>query len=114
MAAGIEKRHREAEKIYVILDNARYDRSKLVREYVQGSKVELLFLPAYAPNLNLIERLWKFFKKRVLANQYYESYLDFKKACMAFFRNNKRYKPELESLLVDNFQIIRPQPSLCF
>ena len=47
--------------IYVICDNARYYRSKAVKEYLKDSRIKLVFLPPYAPNLNLIERLWKFF-----------------------------------------------------
>jgi len=48
--------------IYVICDNARYYRSKAVREYLKTSRIELVFLPPYSPNLNHIEQLWKFFK----------------------------------------------------
>lgn len=103
----LEARHPEAAKIYVILDNARYYRSNLVKEYTQTSRIEMVFLPAYAPNLNLIERLWKFFKKKVLANRYYESYFDFRRACLAFFRKLPKLKPELDTLLTDNFQIVR-------
>ncbi|NOT80309.1 MAG: hypothetical protein HOP07_15040 [Bacteriovoracaceae bacterium] len=44
-----------------------------------------MFLPAYSPNLNPIERLWKFFKKKVLYNQYYEKFKDFKLICASFF-----------------------------
>jgi hypothetical protein len=48
--------------IYVICDNAPCYRAKTVPEYLQTSRIKLVFPPAYAPNLNLIERLWKFFK----------------------------------------------------
>ena len=104
----LEALHPKAEKIYVILDNARYNRSVLVREHAQSSKIELLFLPPYAPNLNLIERLWKFFKKKVLANRYYESFLDFQKACRTFFKNIDQFQPGLSTLLRDKFQILDP------
>ena len=92
--------------IYVICDNARYYRSKVVQEYLQNSRIKLVFLPAYAPNLNLIERLWKFFKKQVLYNRYYETFGDFRAACEDFFDNPKRYRAELRSLLTENFAII--------
>jgi len=108
LLSELELKHPEAEQIYVILDNARYYRSTLVQEYIEDSKIALLFLPPYAPNLNLIERLWKFFKKKVLANRYYESYLEFKKTCKAFFRKLPKFQDELDSLLTDNFQIINP------
>jgi transposase len=102
----IELKHTEAENIYVICDNARYYRSRKVKEYLETSKVELKFLPPYSPNLNLIERLWKYFHKIVLYNKYYETYHEFQKACKSFFRNIKRHKKDLASLLTENFQII--------
>ena len=104
----LERLHRKAKKIYVICDNARYYRSQLVQEYLLSSRIEILFLPPYSPNLNPIERLWKFFKKKVLANRYYESFLEFQEVCSMFFKNISHYKSELQSLLTDNFQIIRP------
>jgi len=48
--------------LYVICDNARYYRSRAVQAFLEGSRIQLIFLPAYAPNLNVIERLWHFFK----------------------------------------------------
>jgi transposase len=102
----IELKHTEAENIYVICDNAGYYRSRKVTEYLETSKVELKFLPPYSPNLNLIERLWKYFHKIVLYNKYYETYHEFQKACKSFFKNIKRYKKDLASLLTENFQII--------
>jgi transposase len=106
--ATLEQQHQDAENIYVILDNAGYYRNRLVTHYVANSKIRLLYLPPYAPNLNLIERLWKFFKKKVSSNRYYEKFRDFKKAVLAFFRNIKNYEQELSTLLVDNFEIVRP------
>jgi len=104
----LEELHPKAQKIHVILDNARYNRSILVREHVENSKIELMFLPPYAPNLNLIERLWKYFKKKILANRYYESFLEFKGAVHSFFHNIDKFQPELQTLLRDKFQIIDP------
>ena len=102
----VELRHPEAEVIYTICDNARYYRSKKVKEYLGRSKIELVFLPPYSPNLNLIERLWKYFHKIVLYNKYYETYHEFQKVCKSFFKNIKRYKKDLASLLTENLQII--------
>lgn len=62
--AELEQVNPLATRIYVICDNARYYRSKAVQEYLKTSRIKLVFLPPYAPNLNLIERLWKLFKKR--------------------------------------------------
>ena len=102
----IEAQNPEAQKLYIICDNAHYYRPKIVKEYLSDSKIELIFLPPYAPNLNLIERYWKFFKKKVLYARYYENFALFKEACDAFFSAANRYRTELPSLLTDNFQII--------
>ena len=103
--AKIEAKHPDAETIYIIVDNARYYRSCLLKEHVEGTKIKLIFLPPYSPNLNLIERYWKFFKKKVLNNRYYETFDEFKQACKSFFRKRKKYLPELQTLLTENFHI---------
>jgi transposase len=102
----IEQRHPRAGKIYVFCDNARYYRSRLVRGYLEGSKVEIVFLPAYSPNLNLIERLWKYFRKQILYNRYYEKFCQFMNACREFFDTLKSHRKPLRQLLTENFQII--------
>lgn len=63
-----------------MLDTARYQRCKLALEKAAESGIELLFLPPYSPNLNLIERLWKFVKKEVLYSKYYDNFEKFKVA----------------------------------
>lgn len=104
----LEKRYPKAKKIYIVLDNAGYYKGKLIQEFLTTSRIELIYLPAYAPNLNLIERVWKFFKKKVLANRYYEAFLEFKEACLSFFNKQhwRSLKKELSALLTDNFQIV--------
>jgi transposase len=101
----LEQVYAVATWIYVICDNARYYRAKAVEAYIKDSRIKLVFLPPYAPNLNLIERLWKLFKKKVLYNEYYESFSEFRKACEDFFSNPGAYQGELRSLLTENFEI---------
>jgi transposase len=103
----LEAKH-PAGTIYVIADNARYYRAKIVQEYLKDSRVEQIFLPPYSPNLNLIERLWKFMHKEVLHNQYYDTYARFKEAIYQFFAkiNAGGYAAQLDSLLTENFHII--------
>ncbi len=102
----IEATYPIAKKIYIVCDNARYYRSKIVRAFLENSRVELLFLPPYSPNLNLIERLWKFMKKKVLYNQYYEKFDDFRNAIFGFFEDIPKFKKELSTLLANNFQLL--------
>ena len=103
----IEKKHPDAGDIYIICDNAGYYRSRLVSEYLENSLITLVFLPPYSPNLNLIERYWKFFKKKVLQGIYYETFSEFKMACDEFFSDIKLFEDDLRTLLNENFQIIR-------
>jgi transposase len=64
--------------IVIVLDNARYQRCKLVEDLAKELGVTLQFLPSYSPNLNLIEWLWKFVKKKCLYNSYYGTFEAFK------------------------------------
>src|SRR5271163_1842706 len=81
----IEDAYPDKQKIHVFCDNARYYRNKEVEAYLEKSKIFLHFLPPYSPNLNPIERLWKWMKERVIYNTYYEHFEDFKGAIFGFF-----------------------------
>lgn len=74
-------------KIHLFCDNARYYRNKDVKTYLENSKIELHFLPPYSPNLNPIERLWKWMKERVMYNTYYEDFEEFKTAVFGFLES---------------------------
>ena len=82
----LENRNPDADCIYVICDNASYHHSRIAKEYVEKSRIKMVFLPPYSPNLNIIERLWKFFKKKVVS-YYYSEFSEFKMACADFFQN---------------------------
>ena len=91
--------------ISLVLDNARYQRCHLVMNKAKELGIELVFLPPYSPNLNLIERLWKFTKKKCLYSKYYAKFGDFKVAIKDCVVNGHiKYKEELDSLLTHNFQ----------
>jgi transposase len=91
----------------VICDNARYHHSGLVKEWlVHHPRINQKFLPAYSPNLNLIERLWKWMKKKVTATVYYPNFDEFKKAVLDLFARLPDYQQELKSLLTLKFQIL--------
>jgi transposase len=95
-------------KIYAISDNARYYHSKEVRAFIKKHRrIKFIFLPPYSPNLNLIERLWKFFKKKITYNQYYEKFAVFRKECLDFFKNISIYREELQKLMTENFHVIQ-------
>jgi transposase len=89
----------------IVLDNARYQRCALVQRLAQSLGLELLFLPAYSPNLNLIERFWKFVKKQCLYSKYYADHHAFQHAIiMCIEQAPDMHKEELESLLTLKFQ----------
>ncbi len=91
--------------ISLVLDNACYQRCYFVRDLATALGIEIIFLPPYSPNLNLIERLWKFVKKKALYSPYYDTFPDFKLAISDCITNtHDRYKEELSSLLTLNFQ----------
>lgn len=93
--------------IYNICDNAPYYHSKEIKQYlIDNPKVRIIYLPAYSPNLNLIERLWKFLRKQVTSYYFYEHYAEFRQAILDFFHHIKNYKSELESLLTLKFRVI--------
>lgn len=106
LLSSLEKEHPKSGRIYVICDNARYYRSRVVKDHVKGSKIKLLYLPSYSPNLNLIERVWKFYHRKVLYNQYVETYQEFREKTIRFFQYIRKYKDELSTLLTENFEII--------
>jgi transposase len=66
--------------ITVVLDNARYQRNALVQALAKELGITLLYLPSYSPNLNLIERLWKFTKRRALYGRYHPTFTEFRAA----------------------------------
>ena len=99
------KKHPLSKYIPIWLDGASYYTSPWLREKLKGTRIVVHALPSYSPNLNLIERLWKFFKKEVLYNRYYAKFSDFVKACKSFFRCRTKYKEELRTLLTENFHL---------
>jgi transposase len=94
-------------KIYLVLDNAAYYHSRQVKAWLKKHRrFKFLYLPSYSPNLNLIERLWRFFHAKVTWNRYFETLKEFRRVTLKFFRNLQKYKPELDTLLADNFQLV--------
>ena len=92
--------------ITLVLDNARYQKCQSVADKAKELGIELLYLPPYSPNLNLIERLWRFVKKQVLYSTHYDKYDAFRDSidgCIAELAT--RYKANMRSLVTMNFQL---------
>lgn len=104
----LEKLARDyAKPIKVVLDNARYQRCRAVIESAARLGVELIFLPTYSPNLNLIERVWKLVKSNVLNCSYHETFEVFCQTignCMDSLHS--KFAPEMSRLITSNFHIV--------
>lgn len=94
--------------ISIVLDNARYQRCNAVIEHAQKLGIEMLFLPSYSPNLNLIERLWKLVKKLALNSQYYPDFKGFREGIINCLKTlHENHEEELKSLLTLKFQTFK-------
>lgn len=101
------QKHQPTGKLHIILDNASYHHAKLVTSYLKKQRrIKLVFLPPYSPNLNPIERLWKLMHQKLTWNHYFPTFKEFRSKTLRFFRNLPKYKPELDTLLTDSFQLL--------
>ena len=91
----------------MIQDNARYHHAYAQGDHIKNLNITPYFLPPYCPNLNLIERLWKFMKKKVMHNTYYETFQEFYDAVISFCGNMEKYTDELRSLMSSEFEILK-------
>ncbi len=75
-------------KLVLICDNARYYRSQFLQQWLKGQPlIEQWFLPTYSPNLNIIERLWRFMKKQAIGLSFHSTFKAFKKSILHFFEH---------------------------
>jgi transposase len=99
---------------YIISDNARYYRNKELMAWIENTPIKPIFLPPYSPNLNLIERLWKFMRKKIINTQFYRTKEEFRQAIVKFFTNIKQYKDELSCQPDKKLDTsLREIPNLC-
>jgi transposase len=92
--------------ITLVLDNARYQKCQSVFDKAKALGIGLLYLPAYSPNLNLIERLWRFVKKQVLYSRYYDKFAAFKESIDNCLRDlGTRFKSNMQTLMTLKFQL---------
>ena len=109
----ISKHYGTERPITLILDNARYQKCQSVFDKAKELDIELLYLPAYSPNLNLIERLWRFVKKEVLYSRHYDKFTSFKEAidtCLS--KLHTCHKDKMETLMTMRFQLFSKSENL--
>ena len=81
--------------VHVICDNARYYQNKALNAWLADKRLVQVFLPPYSPNLNLIERLWKFLRQKIINTAFYRTKDQFKTAVLDFFDRLNEFGPEL-------------------
>jgi transposase len=102
----IELKHPKESKVH-ICDNARYYHSKILKDWLSAHPhVKVLFLPTYAPNLNLIEHLWKLLRKEKINSFVYKNFEEFREGVMDFFENSHRWETALYALLTLKFRVM--------
>ncbi len=102
----LRAKHPNRGKIYLILDNASYNKALRVRAQAKECQITIKYQPPYSPNLNLIERLWKFMRKKFFKDKYRSTFAKFKEKLDEFFANLDQYQAELSTLLTENFELV--------
>ena len=103
---NIREAYNDGKEIVVIMDNAKYNRAYEVQSHAESLSITIKYLPPYCPNLNLIERVWKYLKRK-MKNQYIEKYSDFKKWIEDFCKNFGDFKKEISKIISNKLQIIK-------
>jgi transposase len=105
--AKLQSKYNDKKIINLILDRGAYNISKATAEAAKKHNIKIIHLPAYSPNLNPIERLWKVMNEHVRNNRFFASPKQFRDAIINFFNHKwKIIKNLLRPRINDNFQII--------
>ena len=102
----LRAKHPDQGQIYLILDNARYNHAQTVQAAARQQRIRPEYLPPYSPNLNPIERLWKFVRKKFFKDRYRDTFAKFCAQLEEFFANLDQYRNELTTLLTENFELL--------
>ena len=95
-------------RIDLFLDNASYFKAKIVTEWLEKHpEMQIHYLPPYSPNLNLIERFWRFVKDKLVKNTYYEKYKTFRAKTFQLLNNVDKHVEEFKTLMVEKFEIVK-------
>jgi transposase len=108
----LRAKHPDAEKFILYLDNARYYSKPCVKEWLANHReFRLVPLPAYSPNLNLIERLWKFLRKKAL-NRWHKTFDEMQTAVAEVLDRLDDYRDELTTLMTERFAIVEVEQAV--
>ncbi len=106
----IQEKYAHLKRIFCIVDNATYYKNIEVRKYLKkrGSKIKLIFLPTYSPNLNFIERLWKYLHQKIIGTKFREKFKEFEKDILYFLNHLSEYESDLRPFIGTKFHLIQP------
>lgn len=92
-------------EVHLVLDNARYQKCQAVQKLAENLGIHLEYIPPYSPNLNLIERLWKFVKGE-LSSKYYDDFDAFRQKIDSIINStDKKNKPKIDKLIGKGVQL---------
>lgn len=101
------RKKNENKKVVIVLDNARYQKCELVKQAAIDDEIQIVYLPVYSPNLNLIERLWKWLRKKCLNNKYSETFAEFCESITnTLSQTNSTFLDEITTALAHNFEVL--------
>ena len=105
-------KHPDTERFLLYLDNARYYSKPCVKEWLaRHRQFRLVPLPAYSPNLNLIERLWKFLRKKAF-NRWHMTFEGMQAAVAGVLDQLDDYRDELSTLMTERFAIVEVEQAV--
>jgi len=104
----LRAKHPREAKLYLVLDRASYNRARRVHAEALALRITIKLQPPYSPNLNLIERLWKFMRKKFCKDKYRDTFAQFRAALDAFFADLDKYRNQLATLLTEKFELVPP------
>ena len=106
----IQIKYAHLKRIFCIVDNATYYKNIEVKRYLKkrGCKIKLIFLPTYSPNLNLIERLWKYLHQKIIGTKFREKFKEFEKDILYFLNHLNEYEKDLRPFIGTKFHLIQP------
>ena len=93
----------------VICDNARYYKNKVLHAELDEKHLVQVFLPTYSPNLNLIERRWKFLRQKIVNTSFFRTEGQFKTAVLDFFDRLPKFGQEFASRMSLKFHVLDSQ-----
>lgn len=101
--------YKDKTTIYLIVDNATYYKNKDVKTYLerQECRIKLIFLPSYSPNLNFIERLWKYLKKYIIGVKYREKFKEFEEDIHQFFDTFDQHEEKLKQFIGTELHLLK-------